>query len=208
MLEFSIVLPLLLILVMGLVDMALLLWHWTSAVKATQLGARDAVVRSVMASPPVNWMGDSHASAQFYATNRGRSCLDSTTGLPNTGVDPVDGMTKAVCQTFQTTCSGSGCGAGFSRMLARMQLVQPRLQPEHVTVIYASSGLGYVGQPNGNPMTVTVGVQCLTFELFFLDAWFRWSRSLAGCPANPPGMKVTVSSSLLSEGLSKPASEP
>lgn len=72
-----------------------------------------------------------------------------------------------------------------------------------------STMLGYVGRTGGNPMTVTVTVKCLTFNLFFLDAWYRWSNQPTNCPSGTPvGAQVAAASSYLSEGLSKPTSQP
>ncbi|MFN3889769.1 MAG: TadE/TadG family type IV pilus assembly protein [Beijerinckiaceae bacterium] len=206
--EFAIALPVVLALVMGLVDMSMLLWHWTSTVKATQLGAREASVRTMMVASPVNWSGDSYRSADFYAENLGRSCRDATTGNFNTAVDPNDFATKTLCPQFTVSCTGAACLSGFSQMLARMRLVQPRLQASNVEVIYASTGLGYVGRQGGNPMTVTVSVKCLTFDMFFLDAWYKWTNANSGCPSGTTGAQVAAASSAMTEGLSKPSSEP
>ena len=85
--EFAIVFPLILALVMGIVDMSMLLWHWTSTVKATQIGVRDAVVRPIMdARAVVSWTGEPAPgrSADFYAQNLGRACRNPVTGRSRT----------------------------------------------------------------------------------------------------------------------------
>ena len=90
-----------------------------------------------------------------------------------------------------------------------MRLVQPRLQPQNVTITYTSTGLGYVGRTGGLPMTVTVSVKCLTFNLFFLDAWYGWQNQPSDCPTGTPrGAQVAAASSLMTEGLSKPTTQP
>jgi hypothetical protein len=191
--EFAVVFPIILALVVGVVDMSMLLWHWTSTVKATQIGVRDAVVRVPMASgAAIDWSGD------VYASNLGQSCTNAATGA-STGL----------CPTINVACRGTACGDGFSRVLARMRLVQPRLEPQHVEVRYVSTGLGYVGRRGGLPMTVTVRVDCLTFNLFFLDAFYKWQTQASNCPAGTPaGAQVAAASSLTSEALSKPSSLP
>ncbi len=148
-------------------------------------------------------------SGDFYGENLGRACRDPVSGVLNTAVDPADNVTKTLCRQFTASCTGSECGAGFSQMLARMRLVQPRLQPQNVEVRYTSTALGYVGRSGGLPMTVTVSVKCLTFNLFFLDAWYGWQNDASGCPSGTPsGAKVAAASSLMTEGLSKPTTQP
>lgn len=100
-------------------------------------------------------------------------------------------------------CGGLGILHADEPDLAR------QIQPQNVEVRYVSTMLGYVGRTGGNPMTVTVTVKCLTFNLFFPDAWYRWSNQPTNCPSGTPlGAQVAAASSYLSEGLSKPASQP
>lgn len=187
--EFAIALPLFVVLMMGVIDMSLYGWHWTSTVKATQIGVREAVVRTPMAA------GVTFAWPTQSEADMGRPCTTTT------------GASSGLCPEFTRTCTGGGCLAGFDRMLAAMRRAQPRLLPEHVTVTYATAGLGFVGGAGGAPVVVTVAVRCFTFNMFFLDAWFRWSTALpASCPAGASrGAFIEAASSLTSEALSWPA---
>ena len=45
----------------------------------------------------------------------------------------------------------------------------PALQPENVVVRYAASGLGYQTRPNGSIPTITVSLQNVNFQFFFLS---------------------------------------
>lgn len=180
--EFAIALPLFLVLVMGVIDFSLYTWYWSSTVKATQIGAREAVVRTPLVSGLVPVWDD------YRQSDIGRSC-SSALGV-STGLCPV---------IREASCEGSACLAGFDEILREMRRAQPRLQAEHVRFHYAPTGLGYVGWPGALPVVVTVSVRCFTFKLFFLDAWFNWGISSPGCSSK--GALIQASSSLISESL-------
>jgi Flp pilus assembly protein TadG len=139
--EFAMVLPLLIILLFAIIDGGRWLWTYNRAEKATQMGARMAVVTNIPAAVNVSY-------------------VDQTCG----GVTLTQGdRLPAGCFTT-VTCTVSGCGA-FDQVLARMQAFMPEIGATNLTVEYTDSGLGYAGNPNGpdaSPL-VTVSVHDLTF---------------------------------------------
>src|SRR5262249_1098875 len=44
----------------------------------------------------------------------------------------------------------------------------PRITPANVKIVYAQTGLGYAGRPGGPMPTITVSLQNLPFQFFFL----------------------------------------
>ena len=127
--EFAMVLPLLLILLFGVIDGGRWMWANNQAEKATQMGARFAVVSNYVSS----------AIGQSYL---------GLCSPPLTQGDPI----PADCFS-KVTCTSSGCDSGtfdsaaFTAIYDRMHDHLPQLAQENVTVEYSPSGLGYAGNP-------------------------------------------------------------
>lgn len=160
MVEFTVVMMLLLVLTFGIVDFGNALFQWNSAEKATQAGARAAII-----SDPV-------------ATELSAFDCSDTSGI----------LLGTPCRnggdSFGTiTCSGAGssCGGGytfsaaaFNLILAPMQQMFPRLQPENVVVEYVDVGLGFAGRQGPVP-EVRVRLTGLTFDYVFLGSLLGFS---------------------------------
>jgi Flp pilus assembly protein TadG len=163
--EATVMLVLLLVFVLGSIDFLMAMYQWNAAAKAVELGARIAAVSDPVASG-----------------------LTSITGLEG-GANPGDPMPAG---SFATrTCTGAGggsCTGGgtydaaamntivFGRCSLQvsycigMNTIFPRIQPQNVVISYSSTGLGYAGRPGGPVPTITVSLQNLPFQFFFLGA--------------------------------------
>jgi Flp pilus assembly protein TadG len=193
-LEFTLVFPLVMLASLGTLDVAYMLFDWAAANKAAFVGARRAVVLDPVATEVTDL---TYSSA---ATETGRACSDPTTGA----ADPTSN-----CPTVNTVCTpaatGGTCTNGYtwnetaftdptapldsplSGIFDQMHKVFPRLQRQNVQISYQTSGLGFVGRPNGLPMYVTVSIRCLTHEFYFLGGLMNWAFTApAGCPAGTP----------------------
>jgi hypothetical protein len=133
--EFALVLPLLILLLFGIIDGGRWLWTYNRAEKATQMGARMAVVANVPAAVGTSYLG----------TTCGGTTL--------TQGDPI----PQGCFTT-VTCTASGCG-GFDQVLDRMQWFMPDITAANLVVEYSDSGLGYAGNPNGPDVAPLVTVR-------------------------------------------------
>jgi Flp pilus assembly protein TadG len=139
--EFAMVVPLLLLLLFGVIDVARWLWTYNKAEKATQMGARFAVVANPV-SPAVN--------ADYVG-----ACSPP---LTQGDTIPPD--------CFSTiTCKSGGCSSGgyndaaFQKIVTRMRVFLPQLTAANVTIQYSPSGLGYAGNPNGPDISPVVTVK-------------------------------------------------
>jgi hypothetical protein len=179
MVEITIVLPLLLLVVLGTIDVTYLLYDWALASKAAFAGARSAIVANPVAGGITN--------LTWNTTLMGESCFDAGTGTTNGN-----------CPSIDTTCtpdasSGGACSDGstfdnaaFCRIFTgdstcptvplagSMKKIFPRLQRQNVQISYKSNGLGFVGRPDGLPMNVTVSVNCMTHDFYFLTGLMRY----------------------------------
>ncbi|MEO5641459.1 MAG: TadE/TadG family type IV pilus assembly protein [Sphingomicrobium sp.] len=152
--EFSLVLPLLLMMLFGIIDGGRFIWEYNRAEKATQAGARMAVVTDVVST--------GLATQEYVGTN----------GLTQGDLIPITALSPVVCSRSACTCTGScptnfatANTASFNAILARMQGLKPDLLAANVQVEYRGSGLGYAGDPNGMQISplVTVRITQLTF---------------------------------------------
>jgi Flp pilus assembly protein TadG len=146
--EFSLVLPLLMLMLLGMIDTGRYMWEYNRAEKATQMGARFAVVTDTVSSG---------LATQDYVNVGGLTQGDP---IPASALDPV------TCTSTGCTCSGncptnvtSVTAGAFGRIADRMRLMKPDITNNQVVVEYRGSGLGYAGDPNGMDVAPLVTVK-------------------------------------------------
>lgn len=153
--EFALVLPLLLLLLFGIIDAGRYMWEYNRAEKATQMGARYAVVTDIVPS--------GLASYSFSISDG----IEQGQPVPNSNFD------YAVCTNVDCSeCSGSVCGSigydstAFSNIVDRMAAMYPPIAAGNVEIEYRNVGLGFAGDPNGPDVSalVTVRLRDLTFR--------------------------------------------
>jgi len=157
--EFGLVLPLLIVLLLGTIDVGRFLWACNRAEKATQMGVRYAVATNIV---PGGLTGYSFATAG---------------GIPQGDPIPQSAFGGVQCQSSggTVTCAcnaGATCPplgtintAAFTNIVTRMQRFYPSLTADNVKLSYEYSGLGYAGDPNGSDVAplVTVKLTGVTF---------------------------------------------
>lgn len=168
--EFAIVFMLLTVTTFGIFETSLLMLQWHRAEKATQMGARYAVV-SPMAAPEL-----ADATGIGGSAEAGTSCMDAMTGATLAACalspDPV------ICQAGG--CNGYGFdGDAFEAIVEEMRKALPEIDESNVVVEYRFVGLGFVGRPGGQPLAVTVRLQNMTFDLIVLDDLVGMNGQLA-----------------------------
>jgi Flp pilus assembly protein TadG len=150
--EFALVLPLLLTLMFVAIDGGRYLYDSNRIEKATQFGARFAVVTDPVASDLIT---------------------TDYVGQVVNGVTLTQGDRIPAGALATITCSSTSCGAGhtfnstaFQNVVNRMKLIVPQLQASNVTVTYSGSGLGYAGDPSGMQVSplVTIQISGLTWQ--------------------------------------------
>ena len=162
--EFAMVLPLLLILLLGVIDVGRLMWTWNRAEKATQMGVRYAVATDMVPNGLAAYsfvvsggltQGDAIPQSAFW----GASCL------VNAGALSCSCKSGATCPSPLVSNSANALTA-FNNIVNRMRLFMPEIASSNVTVDYDYSGLGYAGDPNGSDVSplVRVSLKQLTFR--------------------------------------------
>lgn len=176
--EYALVFTLVILLTLGTIEVALILWQWNSAEKATQAGVRYAAVHDLLA-PGLRLVGAEPTGSGNY----GDWCRDRATNAAN-----------ADCWFTPVTCDSRGCsggygydGAAFTALVNRMRQMFPLIEPTNVEVVYDFSGLGFIGRPGGQPMMVTVRLKNMSYRTFILDAFTSLPAILA-----MPGFAATL----------------
>lgn len=148
--EFALVLPVLLLFLLGMIDVGRYMWSINQLEKATQVGARMAVVTDMVASD---------LGSYNFGLSLGQGAKIPTTTF---GSMHCDKATGAVTCTCDSNCSGIGTTAdsgAFDRIASRMIAIgPPGLTDENIVITYTNSGLGYAGDPNGPDVSPIVTV--------------------------------------------------
>jgi Flp pilus assembly protein TadG len=164
--EMTITIVLLLTLTLGFVDFGHALYQWNAASKAVQSGARLAAVSSPVidgvatatdtlpAEPPGTAAGDIVAPGAYTF-----SCVGAGSPACNANFDRI----------YRGDAAGTGCPALAANQRPGMCHFFPRLQPANIRVTYTASGLGYWTRPGGPVPTITVSLQNMNFQFFFLS---------------------------------------
>jgi Flp pilus assembly protein TadG len=163
MVEMTISIVLLLTLTLGFVDFGHAYYQWNAASKAVQVGARlaaisdpvvDALAASTDTPPNADAVGKAVPMGQFSYT-----CLGAGSPACNANFGRI----------YRGDTTGTGCPALSANQRPGMCHFFPRLQPDNIRVTYVASGLGYWTRPGGPVPTVTVSLQNVTFQFFFLS---------------------------------------
>jgi hypothetical protein len=171
--EVTILLSITLVLVLGAIDFLLLFYQWNAAAKAVQIGARLAAVSDPVASG-LNSLSQAVVSASvppgaampnFVVTCDGRTATCTCNGNACRGMKGYD---RAAMNTIVFGRGSSSCSDAKSGDLVGMCDIFPRITPANVRIVYAQTGLGYAGRPGGPMPTITVSLQNLPFQFFFL----------------------------------------
>lgn len=158
--EYALLLPLILLFLFGIIDAGRYAWEFNKAEKATQSGARYAVVTDLVAD------GLKNENYSFAVDG----------GIPQGTVVPIGAFGGISCSSTggAVSCAcldSSACDFGedadstaFANIVAEMQLIKPDISADNVVVDYLWSGLGFSGDPNGPDVAPLVNVRLQDME--------------------------------------------
>jgi len=163
--EFGLVLPLLIILLLGIIDAGRFIWEYNRAEKATQAGARVAVVTQIIPQGVADfkYVNQTVGGIKYLqgdplaASALGKVTCEQTAGALGCTCDGANGY----CPSLGTTNT-----AGFDAIVTRMHAMYPRVSAARVVVEYRGSGVGYAGDPSGMDVSplVTVKLKNIPFN--------------------------------------------
>jgi len=148
--EFALVVPLLMLLMFGTIDVGIYAWRINQAEKATQIGARWAAV-----TPP---LATEIASTSYVNQTVGGVLVEQGDRIP------VSALGLITCTSSGCSCTGTCPGStfdstAFASLSARMQQIYPPITDANIQVEYRGSGLGYAGDPNGPDIAPLITVR-------------------------------------------------
>jgi hypothetical protein len=147
--EFALVLPLLLLFLFGVIDVGRYMYSVNQLEKATQVGARMAVVTDLVPSD----LGSFN-----FGIGLGQGAAIPTSSFGALHCDKFSGSLTCTCDS---NCAGIGMtadAAAFTAITDRMKQIAPDLADTNVRITYTNSGLGYAGDPNGPDVSPIVTV--------------------------------------------------
>ena len=185
--EFAMVLPLFLILLFAVIDFGQIYLHWILAEKATQLAARQAVVRPPLC-PGVPSFNDRTPGTPLTLPF-GSSCA----AAPNLCADPGT-----------ITCTGATAfGQGFNDIFTQVgPLLPANVRPQDIRFTYSFANLGFLGGPYVPLVSIEleddVAVPFITPLGPLLQAFYGGGSSLDD--PSIPSMRATLPAEDLVEG--------
>jgi Flp pilus assembly protein TadG len=199
--EATVLIPILFVFLFGSVDFLYAFSQWTAATKAMQLGARLAAVSNpvaigltgtnnmaVLAVSGSVLLGD--AMPDFQITCNGATATCSCTRGTCSGMGTYSAA--AMNTIVYGRGSSSGCGNATSYYTAGMCDLFTRITPANVSIVYDQTGLGFAGRDSGPVPTISVSLQNMTFQFFFLNGL----RGFANLPM--PAFTTTVTGEAMS----------
>ncbi|QKC92173.1 pilus assembly protein [Mesorhizobium sp. NZP2234] len=188
MVEMTIVSLLLFTLVLGFVDFGYAFYQWNAATKAVQVGARLASISEAVATNLATAGPTSSPGAPTVAGAYGPFVCTYTAGTG--GCSNSGGFSAAnFSRIFRGDTANTNddvCPALAANQRPGMCHFFPGLLRSNVVVTYTATGLGYQTRLGGPVPTITVNLQNITFQFFFLRGLMGFTN------INMPSMLSTV----------------
>jgi Flp pilus assembly protein TadG len=172
MVEMTIVSTLLFALTLGFVDFGYAFYQWNAATKAVQIGARlasisDPVASNLIAAGPTTTPGAPVAAGAYGPFVC--SFTGTTGSCSNSGVFSEANFNRIFRgDTVATNPSSDECPQVTTDHRPGMCQFFPGLHRNNVVVTYTATGLGFQTRLGGPVPTITVNLQNVTFQFFFL----------------------------------------
>jgi len=179
--ETTLLIPIFFVFLLGAVDFSLAFFNWNITTKAAQIGARIAAVSDPIADGLITLSttaativpaGD--PMPHFEVTCNGATATCTCTAGTCTGMGSFSwsAMNKIICgrdNTSATECNYSTQCQVTNNYFVGMCDVFTRIRAANVVIRYTQTGLGFAGRHGGPVPTITLSLQNLPFQFFFLD---------------------------------------
>ncbi len=183
--EFSLVCLVFFMIVLGVIDFSRAMWEWNAAAKATHWGVRYAVVNDMVSIKMLEWDGQADGGLTAGET------------VPVAAVTDFGANATVTCSS--TECDGQSDTTtdfndiAFGLIVARMQTIYDKIQPEDVIIEYRHVGLGFAGNPLGPDIhpAVTVRLTGMTFDFVTPGLAGLWPLSMPDFAATMTGEDLT-----------------
>jgi len=178
MVEMAIVSTLLFTLTLGFVDFGYAFYQWNAATKAVQIGARLASISDPIATNLTTAGPTSSPGAPIVAGAYGPYVCTYTAGAgacSNSGGFSAANFSR-IFRGDTLNTNDDACPDLAADQRAGMCHFFPGLRRDNVVVTYAATGLGYQTRLGGPVPTITVNLQNITFQFFFLQGLLGYAN--------------------------------
>jgi Flp pilus assembly protein TadG len=199
--ELSILLPIVITVLFGSIDVLYAFYQWNAAAKAVQVGARIAAVSDPVATGLNNLSNQVVLSGlvtpgqpmpSFQVTCDGSS--ETCTCVGTCADMAPNPFSHAAMNAIVFGRGSASCTDATSYYTSGMCDILPSISPANVRIVYTQTGLGYAGRPGGPVPTITITLQNLQFQFFFLSYLFGKNIAM-------PAMTTTITAEdLCSDG--------
>lgn len=179
MVEMAIALTLLLTLTLGFVDFGYAFYQWNAATKAVQVGARLASISDPVSTALATAAPSSNPGAPVVADAYGPFVCKYASGTGACNNDSTKFDVNAFSRIFRGDTAYSAddtCPALGLNQRPGMCHFFPGLKRNNVVVTYTATGLGYETRLDGPVPTITVSLQNINFQFFFLGGLLGFSN--------------------------------
>jgi Flp pilus assembly pilin Flp len=136
--EFALVVPLFIVLLLGVIDTGRFMYEYNLAEKATQVGARVAIVTNVLS--------EGLRDEDYAGQDVGGDTIAPGSRIPAGALGTLKcNSAGCSCETDPCPPAGTFDAAAFDVLVARMRNIYPSIADENVEVRYSGSGLGFAG---------------------------------------------------------------
>lgn len=174
MVEMAISMTLLLMLTLGFVDFGYAFYQWNAATKAVQVGARLAAVSDPVAGALMTAAPTTTPGAPVVAGAYGPFACTYTSGGTGTCSNSGAFTAAAFSRIFRgdtANTNDDACPDPTINQRPGMCHFFPGLLRRNVVVTYSATGLGYQTRLGGPVPTITVSLQNINFQFFFLGGF-------------------------------------
>lgn len=180
--EVALTMTIMLVFVLGSIEFLFVFYQWNVAGKAVQIGTRIAAtsdpVASGLRSLSVSVLGlltqPGDPMPNYVVTCDGASASCTCSG--SQACAAVGAYNAQAMNTIVFGRGSSSCSDATSPYNTGMCDIFPRITPSNVVVVYSRSGLGFAGRPGGPIPTITLSLQRLPFEFFFLGGLMGFTK--------------------------------
>jgi len=178
--EFALVLPLLLIFLLGMIDVGRYMWSINKLEKATQMGARMAVVTDMVPTGLAN---------TNFGLTLGQGAPIPTSSFGAAECDKTSGSVACNCVVGSTCPALSPINsAAFQNIATRMEAIAPMIADTDIRIRYTNAGVGYAGDPNGPDVAPIVTVSAVGVD--FVPLIFQVFGGNLGLPTESASLTL------------------
>ena len=167
--EFVIVATVFFMLIFGIVDFSRAMWEWNAAAKATQFGARYAVVSDIVSIDYRDFSGLSvglKAGDDMPLKDSGGN--DMIAPIFCSDSDPGAGLAIGCGTSLGGLAAAKANAVAFLAIVTMMQRHYDRVEAHNVVIEYRHIGLGFAGNPVGPDVDPLVTVKLRDMEFNFI----------------------------------------